>query len=55
MPAAPGLFSAGDDDDDDEICTGDTVLTRADPTVDCAQYETSPLPRTTRCRMCART
>ena len=36
------LFCACDDDDEyeDEICTGDTVVTRADPTVDFAQYET---------------
>lgn len=36
------LFSACDDDDDydDEICTGDQVVTRTDPTADFAQYKT---------------
>ena len=36
------LFSACDDDDDydDDICNGDYVVTRVDPTVDFAQYMT---------------
>ncbi len=36
------LFSACDDDDDfdDQICTGDQVVTRADPTADFSQFET---------------
>jgi len=40
--ALVALFSACDDDDDydDDICTGDTVVTRADPTADFAQFQT---------------
>jgi uncharacterized protein DUF4136 len=36
------LFSACDDDDDydDNICTGDQVVTRTDPTADFAQFKT---------------